>query len=115
MIDYYDTDRNTGNHTIRVTFMEFEYKGHIAFVVGGNVKGADLLNVDFLGYCDEDDIAAFAENDCQLELNHSDENNCYFTAVLKDEFGNSWDVEEDFNGMKNLIVGLEVIAFEKEA
>ena len=35
-------------HTVRVTFMDGEYTGHIAFEVGGNCRGSDFLNDDFL-------------------------------------------------------------------
>ena len=35
-------------HTVRVTFMDGEYTGHIAFEVGGNCRGSDFLNYDFL-------------------------------------------------------------------
>lgn len=115
MIDYYDPNIHLGIHTVRMTFMQWGYVGHIAFKIGGNTKGASPLNSDFLGTCGSDDIDDLVENDCKLTSWRNDEGDFYFTAVLTDLDGNTIEIEEDEDGLKDIIVGLEIVAFEKEA
>ena len=43
MISSYDPNFH-GVHTIRVTFMQWDYTGHVSFEIGGNCKGAELLD-----------------------------------------------------------------------
>ena len=47
MISSYDPNFY-GVHTIRVTFMQWDYTGHVSFEIGGNCKGAELLDFTFL-------------------------------------------------------------------
>lgn len=47
MISSYDPNFR-GVHTIRVTFMQWDYTGHVSFEIGGNCKGAELLDFTFL-------------------------------------------------------------------
>ena len=47
MISSYDPNFQ-GVHTIRVTFMQWDYIGHVAFEIGGNCKGAELMDFTFL-------------------------------------------------------------------
>lgn len=46
MINYYDPNFQ-GVHVIRVTFMQWDYIGHVAFEIGGNCKGAELMDFTF--------------------------------------------------------------------
>lgn len=47
MISSYDPNFR-GVHTIRVTFMQWDYTGHVSFEIGGNCKGAELLDFTFI-------------------------------------------------------------------
>lgn len=47
MISSYDPNFH-GVHTIRVTFMQWDYTGHVSFEIGGNCKGAELMDFTFL-------------------------------------------------------------------
>lgn len=79
MISSYDPNFR-GVHTIRVTFMQWDYTGHVSFEIGGNCKGAELLDFTFLECDNQEDIDRYSENDCQFSY---DEENEVYTAVLK--------------------------------
>lgn len=79
MISSYDPNFH-GVHTIRVTFMQWDYTGHVSFEIGGNCKGAELLDFTFLECDNQEDIDRYSENDCQFSY---DEENEVYTAVLK--------------------------------
>lgn len=79
MISSYDPNFH-GVHTIRVTFMQWDYIGHVSFGIGGNCKGAELLDFTFLECDNQEDIDRYSENDCQFSY---DEENEVYTAVLK--------------------------------
>ena len=65
MINYYDPNFQ-GVHVIRVTFMQWDYIGHVAFEIGGNCKGAELMDFIFLECDNQEDIDRYSENDCQF-------------------------------------------------
>jgi hypothetical protein len=65
MISSYDPNFR-GVHTIRVTFMQWDYTGHVSFEIGGNCKGAELLDFTFLECDNQEDIDRYSENDCQF-------------------------------------------------
>ena len=49
-------------HTVRVTLMQEDYIGHVAYEVYGNCTGADVLDVDYFLETAE----KFTENDCEF-------------------------------------------------
>lgn len=69
----YDPNICEGIHTIRVTFQQWEYTGHIAFTCGENCHGAIMLDANFLDYDSQDDIDRYAENDCDLKYDEDDD------------------------------------------
>ena len=71
MINYYDPNFQ-GVHVIRVTFMQWDYIGHVAFEIGGNCKGAELMDFTFLECDNQEDIDRYSENDFRL-------NRCFFS------------------------------------
>lgn len=92
-------------HTIRVTFQCQEYKGHIAYEVGGNCRGIDVLDVDF-DLMDDRTVATLKENDCSLQFDEYG----VWTLVLKDDEGNTLQIdglEED--NIRDYVVSLEII------
>ncbi|NEZ47838.1 hypothetical protein FDF74_11665 [Clostridium niameyense] len=93
-------------HTIRVTFQYQEYKGHIAYEIGGNCRGLNVMDVDF-DCIDEDDINNLKENDCNFKFNYEYE---VYGLSLKDEEGNICemnDIEED--EINDYVVAIEII------
>lgn len=100
---YNPSDKNV--HTIRVTFMEQGYTGHIAFEVAGNCCGADLLNADFIESDTQEDIERYTENDCAF---HFDEESEWFSATLKDESRRTLDIEGDEETIRSMIISIEI-------
>ena len=93
-------------HTIRVTFQWQEYKGHIAYEMGGNCRGLNVMDLDF-DCMDEDDIARLVENDCSFRWN---ENYEVWQMELKDEEGNiceCYDIEP--RKINDYVVAIEII------
>ena len=92
-------------HTIQVTFQSGEYKGRIAYEVGGNCFGLDLLEFS-PETIDQDDIDRLVTNDCNFSY---DEDFGRFTLRLKDENDNTLFCEEDNSGLECMVVALEII------
>lgn len=104
MISSYDPNFY-GVHTIRVTFMQWDYTGHVSFEIGGNCKGAELLDFTFLECDNQEDIDRYSENDCQFSY---DEENEVYTAVLKNADGDTLKVEGDECDFKGMAVAIEI-------
>lgn len=111
MLHCYSPSFGNNLHTIRVTFMHGEYKGHIAHVIGGNCRGSDLLKADFLEYDTQEDIDQYTENDCKFAF-HSDLE--IYSAVLKDKNGNTLHMEGDERDFQNHVVSIEFIDVQKD-
>ena len=105
MISSYDPNFH-GVHTIRVTLMKLDYTGHVSFEIGGNCKGAELLDFTFLECDNQEDIDRYSENDCQFSY---DEENEIYTAVLKNADGNALEVEGNEADFKAMAVGIEIV------
>lgn len=102
----YNPNMYFGIHIIEITLQQWEYVGHITQEIHGNCKGREVIDFDF--ECKDGNL----ENDCSLKF---DENNDFFSAILKDSRGNTLEVEgraEDFNKM---IVKVEIISFKRVA
>ena len=109
MIKSYPVDSEFNTHTIRVTFMAGRYAGHIAFNVGGNCRGAALLNTDFLDEDTQEDIDRYVENDCSFQY-HDNGGEGYFTAVLADAKENLLIVKRTSEELRDMIVRMEIEA-----
>ena len=101
----YDPNIYRGIHTVRVTIQQWGYVGHIIQKISGNCKGRDVLDFDF-EYEDADN-----ENDCDLQFDEEFE--C-FSAVLKNENGDTLEVEGDSSEFNRMIVAVEIIDFIKK-
>ena len=104
----YDPNIYEGTHIIKVTLQQWQYKGHIWVEMGGNCKGLDLIT-GFEGYfeCEEGDFSA--RNDCNLQ-----EEDGWWTGVLKDEEGNELEIEETTRDISRMVVAIEFESFEAE-
>ena len=104
-IKNYDPNIYQGIHTIRITIQQWGYVGHIMRRVHGNCKGRDVMDFD-LEYDYE-----HLENDCYLRF---DEEGEWFRAILKDEDGNTLEIEEEARDFYKMIVAIEIIDFVEE-
>jgi hypothetical protein len=104
---YYDNRDNFRNrtHTIRITLQSGEYKGHVAYKMGGNCFGLDLLTWDPECTCQED-IDQYVENDCDFR---SDDDSGWFFFTLKDDAGNECEFECDERELRDNVVAIEFI------
>lgn len=100
----YDPNIYQGIHTIEITIQQWDYVGHIIRKMGGNCRGKDVLDFDF--ECEDADF----ENDCQLKY---DEEYGYFSAVLKNENGDTFEIEESASDFNKMIVKIEILDYVK--
>jgi hypothetical protein len=91
---------------VRVTLQSGKYKGHIAFEIGGNCLGKDLL--EFYPDCEcQEDVDKYVENDCEFMID--DEDNMYFYKLHNDDEGNTCCFESDLSELEHNIVAIEII------
>lgn len=102
----YDPNIYSGIHTVKITLQQCEYVGHIIQKIGGDCKGRDVLYFDF--ECED----AENENDCDLRY---DEDYDCFSAILKNENGDTLDVKGDAEEFNKMIVAVEIINFQEES
>lgn len=95
-------------HIIEVLLQDGEYKGKLITTVYGRSVGLDVLNV-----IDEDilfDIDQFKFIGCEIELlGEDDYGEPWFKYVLTDDNGNTLTGEDEYLGIKRLIVGVNII------
>lgn len=100
----YDPNIIWGTHIIEITLQQWGYVGHLTFEVGGNCKGRDILDFDFLN---EEE----AESDCNFQYHEEDD---YFSAILKDENGNTLEVDGEAEEFNQMLVKVEIIDYVEE-
>ena len=105
-MENYDPNIEYGIHTVKVTLQQWEYVGHIIWRVGGNCTGKSVLDFDFEQFEDDFDL----ENDCQMKCDEG-----LLSCVLHDGEGNELEIEEEWEEMNKLIVGMEIIDFLPES
>ena len=91
-------------HTVRVTLMQEDYIGHVAYEVYGNYVGADALDVDYFVETAE----KFTENDCEFEWIED-----FFSATLRNESGDKLPVSGMDSDLRRLIVSMEITDVRK--
>lgn len=103
---YYDNRDNFNNriHTIRVTFQSGEYTGHIAYEMGGNCQGLDVM--DFDPDCiSPDDMDTYVENDCDFSCDEAG----VFYLLLHNQEGNTLECEPEDSEMRDYVVAIEIV------
>lgn len=105
MIENYDPNF-VGVHVVRATFRAWDYTGHVAFPIGGNCKGASLLEPIFLEVDAQDDIDRYTENDCQFSY---DEDSEMYHAVLHRENGDTMEWSGGEDEFKDILVAMEIV------
>ena len=104
MIKSYDPNIQ-GTHRIRVTFMQWDYVGHISYEIGGNCHGMSLFD-GFLDGMGNEEIAGLSENDCQLSYCEEYE---YFEMLMKNKSGNTMSGEYDKEELERMVVKIEIM------
>ena len=93
-------------HTVRVTLMQEDYIGHVAYEVYGSYTGADVLAVDyFLATAEK-----FTENACEFEWIED-----FFSAALQNASGGKMSVSGMDTDLRRLIVGMEITDVRRSA
>lgn len=99
-------------HTIRITLMQFDYTGHIAYKILGNCKGASLLDAETHFECDSQDIINnYVENDCNLVWHEDLE---LYSAVLTNADGDKLEINVDTEEIQDMVISIEIIEVEEE-
>lgn len=111
MITAYDPNTYSGTHTVRITFMRYEYIGHIAFEIGGNCKGSNIISsgIDLLEYFDPE-IDRLVENDCQFTYNEDED---MFSLTLVSPTGDYLCGDFDLDDINNSIVAIEIVNYKE--
>lgn len=104
-MEKYDIGIRNGVHRVKVTLQQWQYVGHIWINMGGNCYGKALLDFDF--ECEDGE----SENDCELKYHENEE---WFTAVLKDQDGNSCRVDGSAADFNDMIVAVEIVSYEEK-
>lgn len=114
MINQYNP-KGAGIHTVRITFMSGELIGHIAFEIGGESKGGEIISsaTEFLSDCGEDDIMNLVENDCNFTI-HIDEDQWYTDFDITLKKGDDYAVYEglDEDELEAMIVSIEIADYD---
>lgn len=109
MIESYDPNMSFSEQTIRVTFMLWDYVGHIAYKMRGNVRGSALFE-DFLYGMDSESVDDLAENDCKFS---SDDGGC-FRAILKKPDGSEMVNQGSDEDFYDMVTRIEIVKQVKE-
>ncbi len=110
MLKNYDPNISYGVHTVRFTLMQWDYVGHISIEIYGNSRGAPLL--DPYGYIideENEDVKKFVENDCNYQMCGD-----YFRMELKNSKGDTIYVEDYYDELERMIVGIEIVDFKEK-
>ena len=102
----YKIGHGLGVHTCRITLMEREFIGHITFELGGNCRGASIIN----------SALEYLYDPCKLE------SDCGFTYTEDGYYSFSLRNGEsilpidgiDFDELSDMIVAVEIIDYKDE-
>ena len=92
MLKYYDPNFR-GVHVVRATFMAWDYVGHVAWPIGGNCRGAAMLDTDFL--------------ECDTQFSFDEESQTY-SAILHREDGDTLEYSGDEDEFKSILISMEI-------
>lgn len=112
MNNYPALERGTGTHYVRYTLQSGPYKGSFATVIGGNCKGASVMDTEIFDIIDEIDMARMKYDHLKLRYNEVcdgidvdflDDDGDLVCRVGADSF--------DSYELQQLIVAIEIINF----
>ena len=105
MLKYYDPNFR-GVHVVRATFMAWDYVGHVAWPIGGNCRGAAMLNTDFLECDTQEDIDRYVENDCQFSFD--EESRDLLRRPSRRDDGDTLEYSGDEDEFKSILISMEI-------
>lgn len=105
MKSYNKIGNNIGTHTCCLTLMERDYVGHITFNIGGNCRGASILETA-LEYLED---PAKLESDCRFKC--YDDGSIY-SVVLSNGETTCCYPDMDYDELSDMIVAVEIIDYK---
>ncbi len=106
----YNPNTRDGLHSVEVALQSWEYRGSFVIEIGGNCKGAKILeealNPDYYNY-------NITKNNCSFVMidQPDDDNNYWFKCELKAESGNVLLVEDKCDSLSDYIVAVTIIDY----
>lgn len=100
-----------GTHYVKYTLQYKDYTGSFVRAVGGNCRGADVMDADIFDSLNQNDINLLYSNDCHLTY---DEEFRTYSFILKNQNGESCEFEEYEDEMSKYLVAVEIIGFTPE-
>lgn len=97
-----------GTHYVKYTLQYKDYTGSFVRAVGGNCRGAAVMDTNIFEYLNQHDIDQLYSNDCQLTYNDDVET---YGFVLKNKDNEIYENEEYEDEIGNYIVAIEIINF----
>jgi len=91
-------------HTIRVTFQNEGFIGHIAYKSSGSCVGLDVLDFYPSNIC-QSDINFYVLNDCDFSI---DKRSGLFSIELFDEKGQTMKSEFNKDELSNCVIAIEI-------
>jgi hypothetical protein len=105
----YDPNITWGIHKVKITLQQWDHKGTVVAEVKGNCKGRSVLESAIELY--EENIV---ETDCNFKFIDNGEAEG-FHCELKNDSGGTLEIDEEWDELEDLIVGVEIIDFNLEA
>lgn len=102
----YDPNLTWAKHTMKISFMIWDFKGHVTYEMGGNARGLSLLAID------PNDLYETAFDENPVNFRNSGED--WFAMELTNGNGDITEVEDYFDSLGAYIVAVEIIAHEPE-
>lgn len=112
MITAYDPNTHSGTHIVRITFMRYEYIGHIAFEIGGNCKGSNIISsgIDLLE-CFDPETDRLVENDCQFA--YDEDEDMFSLTLISPITGDYLCGDFELDNINNSIVAIEIANYKE--
>lgn len=104
---------------VKLTFQQWDYKGTAIYTIGGNTSGADIL-YSIAEDLQDDPLGVLLDKaSCQLDFPFADlgldeEGEEWYRAVLKDDKGNTCEIEDEVSELYTMLTGMEIIEVTKE-
>lgn len=105
----YNPNIRYGTHKVKITLQQWDYTGHVVTEIGGNCKGRTILESAM-----DLDSNELIGNDCSFSImDEPDDDNYWFKCVLKNDRGDTLQIEDECDRLDAYIVAAEIIDFCK--
>lgn len=103
----YNPNIRWGTHVIEVTLQQWEYKNTVVFTMGGNTKGASILDSALSGIFDN----IFIENSGNLRELEGSDGEEWFGVILVNSDGEEMECEDEMMYFDDYVVGVRIIDY----